>query len=703
MERLSVAVVTLAVLGTQLLAPASGLGAVPQGPGEDAFGQTAKTPQAETGSLEALWQTPFGSTGGLHTAGGLLADAGIAPPSWMAGALGGETTGDAASTEPIHRSTALTARLAGVGDEGISSALERAKLGTEHQAIVLGLGEQTPVTPERFEHPSRSVQALVASHGGSLAPAEEDRLQTLDALPTEQARALARVVDAYRAFEQATEQARAQGAFAAGGIEEASPTDPLEHDAPGLGSVLATRTQFLDAVEKLHVATAQKDAKASAQDVDRCPTIAIDADGSNDTYTEDCSLVIDLGGSDTYHNNAGGSDGSAAALVDLEGDDRYGDPALLGSRGVNGGAVAGAGVLVDASGDDVYAAQTRGINGGASLNGAGLLVDGAGNDAYLAASAVTIETIENRSVASYGVNGGGHAQGLGLLVDEDGRDVYRAAANVECVLRCVPVGSYGVNGGGNDGGFGVLIDASGPDLYQAGTGLTCPGSCEEVASYGVNGGGNFGNGYVFDGAGSDRYEAGVDVRCQDCYLVGSEGVNGGGVTHATTAIANLGTGNDTYQAGVDVACADICSPGKGAVNGGSAAGTSLLFDEGGNDVYQVGVNVSMTCKNTDCDTEIGTHGANGGASSVGRSLLLDGGGDDLYEAGTNVTCAKPACEIAEEAVNGGGDLAAGLLLDLAGTDEYFDALGGTGTDKTVVPKGTAGAQIDTDDPGTGAR
>jgi hypothetical protein len=101
----------------------------------------------------------------------------------------------------------------------------------------------------------------------------------------------------------------------------------------------------------------------------------------------------------------------------------------------------------------------------------------------------------------------------------------------------------------------------------------------------------------------------------------------------------------------------------------------------------------------------GDYGTNGGASAgvycnyytnpctyyandQSEGLLLDFGGNDAYTSGSH-------------GVNGGSNSASGgrgLLLDLGGTDYYYDSDGGTGTDKTVNPKGTGGAQIDTESP-----
>ena len=88
----------------------------------------------------------------------------------------------------------------------------------------------------------------------------------------------------------------------------------------------------------------------------------------------------------------------------------------------------------------------------------------------------------------------------------------------------------------------------------------------------------------------------------------------------------------------------------------------------------------------------GAGGVNGG-SWVGSGFLFDGGGDDNYVAD-------------QDGANGQADPvlgcfvgclynhAAGLLLDKGGRDNYADNAGGTGADRTVVPKGLVGAQVD---------
>ncbi|MBI4260969.1 MAG: carboxypeptidase regulatory-like domain-containing protein [Actinobacteria bacterium] len=176
-----------------------------------------------------------------------------------------------------------------------------------------------------------------------------------------------------------------------------------------------------------------------------------DLAGVDSTYSVDCTLIVDVGGDDTYSNNAGGAHGGAAAVIDLSGNDRYGGTR---SSGANGGAVAGAGFLFDAAGNDTYSAGTNGTNGGSYFFGVGFLLDGAGNDRYTA--------------GHNGTNGGGASVGQGTLIDLGGDDTYSA-------------GRTGVNGGSDGTGRGLLVDAGGTDSYADLEACTGSGTDRSVA------------------------------------------------------------------------------------------------------------------------------------------------------------------------------------------------------------------------------
>ncbi|MGB1585886.1 MAG: hypothetical protein ACPHID_02415 [Thermoplasmatota archaeon] len=151
--------------------------------------------------------------------------------------------------------------------------------------------------------------------------------------------------------------------------------------------------------------------------------IVIGTDG-DDVHVADAALLIDGGGDDTYHNNAGGSlyrDAEArflssndarisipasrllpvaAVAMDLAGDDQYTvnpEPALsnFGNIGdfpgrtdwyalhaAQGAGVIGAGLLLDQAGNDRY--QAGGRSQGFALAGSGILLDRGGQDHYQA-------------------------------------------------------------------------------------------------------------------------------------------------------------------------------------------------------------------------------------------------------------------------------------------------------------------------------
>lgn len=236
--------------------------------------------------------------------------------------------------------------------------------------------------------------------------------------------ALARVVDAFGSFEEA-------GSLLADGAE-----------AGEVAGLVAARQNLLEAAVALQVALQSGPITAPASAT--AGVCEFDLIGVSSTYAVDCPLIVDVGGDDTYANNAGGANGGAAAVIDLGGADRYG-----GSRasGANGGGSAGAGFLFDAGGNDTYSAANNATNGGGYFFGQGFLLDAGGNDRYTATNT--------------GTNGGGASLASGALIDLEGADVYSA-------------GRSGTNGGTAAGSQGLLLDTGGTDSYSDQD--TCNGS-----------------------------------------------------------------------------------------------------------------------------------------------------------------------------------------------------------------------------------
>ena len=287
-------------------------------------------------------------------------------------------------------------------------------------------------------------------------------------------------------------------------------------------------------------------------------------------------------------------------------------------------------LLVDVAGAEAYL-----NNDGGGYLVPGALVDLAGNDLH-------------QGRARGGVTGGGEGSS-GFLLDLAGNDRY---------------GPSGVNGGANGGahiGDGLLIDVLGDDQYEG-------------ADTGVNGGAYAGVGLLVDADGADRYRGGswgsngggmsgvgalVDLRGNDRYNTSGRGGNGGGMGGGRGFLYDA-AGHDEYGGG-----------GGGANGGGyNLAGAGLLYDVAGNDRYLGGA-----------------MGVNGGSYEASAGALIDEAGVDSYQA-------------RDFGANGGTSLLGffGMLLDGGGTgDAYADTqtnFPGSGTDRTVIPKGAGGQQID---------
>lgn len=249
-----------------------------------------------------------------------------------------------------------------------------------------------------------------------------------------------------------------------------------------------------------------------------------------------------------------------------------------------------------------------------------------------------------------------YTEDVALIVDAGGDDVYRNNAGGTAS------GFPGLPPTGESVGFpaAALVDLGGDDTHGqidllpwdrrsaanggafAGVGMLVDDGGEDLyAAYadGVNGGAFLGVGLLLDTAGDDTYSA------------SGWGANGGGYPGGIGQLVDL-DGADRYTGSYE------------AVNGGGMAGTGLLYDGGGADRYEA--------------TRLGT---NGGAQ-FGQGLLVDRGeADDAYRATSGP-------------VNGAALGGSGLLYDEGGSDVYEDEMGGSGEDRTVLPKGPAGAQID---------
>lgn len=532
--------------------------------------------------------------------------------------------GDDASL-PTHAEATLElaksiAALSGPSDSASSFAasIQAAKLATNAHADAMDLPPPARVQAPTHNTPSAAIATIVETLGGALTEEQAQETEALDGLAEPVSRALTSTLDAYHAYALAAHTAFDDANHDA--LKTATLTQPtsamaayeaLDIEPAHLATVLAQRSNLLEATVDLEeaISTTPKlhhPANHGSLHVDVPPYVSIDLSGGNDVYLENYHVQVDVGGSDSYLNNAGGSMIGdcdltiyAAALIDLGtdssesdlfsayppwgdwrgdacgknggahgpsagllvnqgGDDVYGDDSrwnqVVGfSEGVNGGGYGGGhGLLVDSGGDDVYNADDDGANGGASdLGASGLLVDGGGADVFLAGGG--------------GTNGGEDETGHGTLV-QLGAQAALPPLSTEDRLEA---GGSGTNGGGDDLGVGVALDASFRDTVY------------EARSGGTNG-----------GASDDARGALVDLFGDDVYEARNQGTNGGGY-HAGHGFLYDADGDDDYVVGVD------------GVNGGGhdALGVpndavGLLIDAGGADTYDEG-NDAYDCTNPD--------------------------------------------------------------------------------------------------------
>lgn len=316
----------------------------------------------------------------------------------------------------------------------------------------------------------------------------------------------------------------------------------------------------------------------TASTIDVWPVLRFDGLCASNTYANDYLLTVDMGGGDTYANNAGSN------MIDLN----Y-SPATSNVRGLRDvgpargcqQAIAGlrqadctpaVAVVLDVRGTDTYGVLQspdldlkctpatsqlirRMVTGGVGFLGVGILRDaGDGWDRY------TSKTVSL---------GAGHIFGVGVLSDEGGNDSYLSVRNSQGFALV--------------GGVGVLADESGNDTYdyymppainpalpnqtdgaggvvddesrQAG-GVDFEGQCDRIPRF-TQGTGNVTTaslGILVDFAGSDRYRGAYgpftapgqvppEVSAVEGHIGGSMGFGANG---GAGLFVDFGSGFDTY-------------------------------------------------------------------------------------------------------------------------------------------------------------
>jgi hypothetical protein len=437
--------------------------------------------------------------------------------------------------------------------------------------------------------------------------------------------------------------------------------------------------------------------------VDQIPVLCVGGTGAN-TYTQDASLVVDLGGDDVHRHSAGGAELEinglgVAVTLDLDGHDRYENVPERSSLSM-GAAAPGVGILVDAAGSDSYrlvltergkndAGLVRGL--GQSTAGVGVFADLDGSDDYLIANHCTCPDL--KGAYAFGdltgtTQGLGHAAiGSAVFIDRSGDDSYRVLSDLppfvdpQGLLQIHGPTAEGV-GMGLAGGGAIFADLGGEDTMSIEARVAADPSGALPPDHLDLRWGSLAFGYGYANTGS-----------------GAVALTGGGSTQMT-AVAG-------WVAPRHHARTQVAGFGYGLL-GGQAA----LVDPGGDDTYdadatgrshrEARADDSCGCSGAHADTTDPAAAADSGPHSAvaavglgysalgGAGFVMDGAGSDHYvmsaedgseavaidertsgrpEDGGPVAVARSGNALAIGQGASGADGAA-LLADLGGDDVY---------------------------------
>jgi hypothetical protein len=443
------------------------------------------------------------------------------------------------------------------------------------------------------------------------------------------------------------------------------------------------------------------DSVAGCDLLDQTPYLCVGSDVDN-RYTSSESLLIDLGGNDTYAGSAGGAvagpDANDVSVnIDLGGDDTYeaetaeGDPLV-----VQGAAVGAVGMLVDEGGDDTYTA--RGglvVAQGAGLFGVGALFDDAGSDSF---DAQAVEVQPGASNAVY-AQGSGYFCGAGVTEDQS---AFAGCGVGALVAAGESDDSYRMTAGGT----GSTPDGNAAFLSWGGTSAVFgQGFCQGVVGMGL----------LSDGGGADSFVASANVdAAPDGSPTGFPQVWAQASSLGCTGALLEGSGPTTYTASQRTTGWTKGFYRTTVAQAGADQGNAFLEDLGGDDVYRtvftgsdrrsLRVDDSCDCgqasaKAASWTTETGdpynpTYQiqsnfiiAQAGTMNPGVAILLDHGGNDTYtidsdnELNVSLHDELTAPEQAPDlhvlgyqmpflGAQGGGLSGVSVLIDDQGTDTY---------------------------------
>jgi hypothetical protein len=363
--------------------------------------------------------------------------------------------------------------------------------------------------------------------------------------------------------------------------------------------------------------------------------------GANSNISNPVSLLIDLGGNDSYISPDDSTRQAAGimgigVLYDVSGNDVY-----IGGEYAQGAGLFGVGIHYDETGNDEYKAELSGQ--GCGYFGVGLCFDADGDDSYY--------------IYGSGQGFGGVGGGVGVLVDYAGDDFYKGEpspdifdmadyhSDMKINGNCVQGVGFGRRGDLTDGhswagGMGAIIDIRGDDHYLSGNwSLGC--------AYW------FSTGVAYDGKGDDIYES--------CYFTQGSGA------HFCNGILIDEGGNDKHQ---------LFETAGAALGFGWDFANALLINIGGDDSYRANM-ISL-----------------GTAERRSNAFLIDIGGNDTYQLRSG-TLGLGAVDYLESYFRPGklsvyftDARSLGCFIDIGGNDAYFSF---TDSSETIHSRAANGA------------
>jgi hypothetical protein len=289
--------------------------------------------------------------------------------------------------------------------------------------------------------------------------------------------------------------------------------------------------------------------------VDVWPVLRFDGLCVDDVYHNDYLLLVDLGGNDTYMNNAGSNmvDVNFSPATSLVRGLRGVGPAKGCQRAIPGLAAAdcvpAVAALLDLNGDDTFGVKQtpdhdrgctadplirRMVTVGVGFLGVGILRDEGGHDSY---------------TGKTGAIGAGHIFGVGILSDSGGNDTYSAVRNSQGFALV--------------GGVGILNDEEGNDDY----GFYMPSALNPLAKN------------QEEGAGGVRDDEGEGL----CDRIPRFTLGAANVLPGTFALFLDDSGADSYHgafAGEFIAPAQVPSTKAGSLGFGNNQGIGIFVDRG---------------------------------------------------------------------------------------------------------------------------